>query len=88
MPSKPQRLFVTSDLAPGASVELDPAQAHYLINVLRCKTGEEVLLFNGKDGEWLGRLERGGQETAQSLPLPSRPGSKFRRLTCIICSRR
>ena len=53
MPSKPQRLFVTSDLAPGASVELDPTQAHYLINVLRCKTGEEVLLF-GKDGEWLG----------------------------------
>ena len=54
MPSKPQRLFVTSDLTSGASVELDPAQAHYLINVLRCKAGEEILLFNGKDGEWLG----------------------------------
>lgn len=56
MPSKPQRLFVTSDLAPGASVELDPAQAHYLINVLRCKTGDDILLFNGRDGEWLGGL--------------------------------
>ena len=63
MPSKPQRLFVTSDLAPGASLELDPAQAHYLINVLRCKTGEEFLLFNGKDGEWLGSLSTAAKKT-------------------------
>lgn len=64
MPSKPQRLFVTSDLAPGASVELDPAQAHYLITVLRCKTGEEILLFNGKDGEWLGGLNAAPKKRA------------------------
>ena len=79
MPSKPQRLFVTSDLAPGASVELDPAQAHYLINVLRCKTGEEVLLFNGKDGEWLGGLSAAAKkraivsltrQTRQQIPPP------------------
>jgi 16S rRNA (uracil1498-N3)-methyltransferase len=79
MPSKPQRLFVTSDLAPGASVELDPAQAHYLINVLRCKTGEEVLLFNGKDGEWLGSLGAAAKkraivnltrQTRQQIPPP------------------
>ncbi|HEV3242032.1 MAG TPA: 16S rRNA (uracil(1498)-N(3))-methyltransferase [Methyloceanibacter sp.] len=56
MPSKPQRLFVTSRLAAGASVELDPPQAHYLINVLRCKAGDGVLLFNGEDGEWSGSL--------------------------------
>ncbi len=79
MPSKPQRLFVTSDLAPGASVELDPAQAHYLINVLRCKAGEEILLFNGKDGEWLGGLSAATkkraivsliQQTRQQIPAP------------------
>lgn len=79
MPSKPQRLFVSSDLAPGASVELDPAQAHYLINVLRCKAGEEILLFNGKDGEWLGGLSAATkkraivsliQQTRQQIPAP------------------
>ena len=79
MPSKPQRLFVTSDLAPGASVELDPAQAHYLINVLRCKAGEEILLFNGKDGEWLGGLSAATkkraivsliQQTRRQIPAP------------------
>jgi 16S rRNA (uracil1498-N3)-methyltransferase len=56
MASKPQRLFVGPRLEPEAEIELPPAQAHYLINVLRCKTGDEVLLFNGKDGEWLGRI--------------------------------
>jgi 16S rRNA (uracil1498-N3)-methyltransferase len=79
MPSKPQRLFVTSELAPGASVELGPTQAHYLINVLRCKTGEEVLLFNGKDGEWLGGLSAAvkkraivtlARQTRQQIPPP------------------
>ena len=64
MPSKPQRLFVTSDLVPGASVELPPPQAHYLINVLRCKAGEEILLFNGRDGEWLGGLSAATKKRA------------------------
>jgi 16S rRNA (uracil1498-N3)-methyltransferase len=52
MASKLQRLFVKSRLRPAAEVELGPAQAHYLINVLRCKTGDHFLLFNGEDGEW------------------------------------
>ncbi len=56
MKSKLQRLFVKSPLRPKAEIELAPEQAHYLINVLRCKTGDEILLFNGEDGEWLGRI--------------------------------
>lgn len=52
MASKLQRLFVKSRLRPAAEVELEPAQAHYLINVLRCKSGDHFLLFNGEDGEW------------------------------------
>ena len=56
MPAKPQRLFIRSGLRPGASVELDPLQAHYLINVLRCKVEDDILLFNGEDGEWRGTL--------------------------------
>jgi 16S rRNA (uracil1498-N3)-methyltransferase len=52
MASKLQRLFVKSRLRPAAEVELEPRQAHYLINVLRCKTGDHFLLFNGEDGEW------------------------------------
>ena len=47
MASKPQRLFVEQRLETFGEIELDQAQAHYLITVLRCKAGEEVLLFNG-----------------------------------------
>jgi 16S rRNA (uracil1498-N3)-methyltransferase len=56
MPSKPQRLFVQPSLITKAEIALEPPQAHYLINVLRCKTGDAVLLFNGRDGEWRGFL--------------------------------
>lgn len=56
MTSKLQRLFVRSPLQPGAQVELGRSQAHYLTNVLRCKAGDEVLLFNGEDGEWRGAI--------------------------------
>jgi 16S rRNA (uracil1498-N3)-methyltransferase len=60
-----QRLYVTSDLGDGAHVILDSAQAHYLANVLRLPIGGEVLLFNGRDGEWIAHLnsasKKGGQ---------------------------
>jgi 16S rRNA (uracil1498-N3)-methyltransferase len=46
------RLFVEAPLAAGASVELDRGQANYLVNALRLTSGDAVLLFNGRDGEW------------------------------------
>ena len=56
MSSKLQRLFVEAPLATGAEIELDPAHAHYLIDVLRSKGGDHVLVFNGRDGEWRAEL--------------------------------
>jgi 16S rRNA (uracil1498-N3)-methyltransferase len=50
------RLYVTSQLAEGARVPLDRAQAHYLGAVLRLKSGDRVLVFNGSDGEWSATL--------------------------------
>ncbi len=46
------RLFVEDDLAPGGALTLDGPRAHYLRDVLRLGVGAEVLLFNGRDGEW------------------------------------
>ena len=46
------RLFVESRLYAGAAVVPDEKQIHYLKNVMRCDVGEQVLLFNGQDGEW------------------------------------
>jgi 16S rRNA (uracil1498-N3)-methyltransferase len=55
------RLYVSLRLAAGAGIALDPAQANYLGNVLRLKTGDSVLVFNGRDGEWRGALARTGK---------------------------
>ena len=59
------RLFVEASLGQGATVSLGAAQAHYLVNVLRLKTGDRVLAFNGRDGEWRTMLE--AKERAASL---------------------
>ena len=46
------RLFVIADLSSDGRVELSGDHVHYLANVLRLKIGDEVILFNGRDGEW------------------------------------
>jgi len=51
------RLNVPDDLAPGVSLDLSTAQAHYLRNVLRLPVGAAIALFNGRDGEWRGRID-------------------------------
>ena len=55
------RLYLDRPLAAGASIALDAAQANYLGTVLRMKTGDSVLVFNGRDGEWRGTLTGAGK---------------------------
>ncbi|HEX5210292.1 MAG TPA: 16S rRNA (uracil(1498)-N(3))-methyltransferase [Pseudolabrys sp.] len=55
------RLYLTAPLQNGEEVTLDRAQGNYLRNVLRLKQGDEVLLFNGRDGEWRARLAGSGK---------------------------
>jgi 16S rRNA (uracil1498-N3)-methyltransferase len=50
------RLFVEAPLQQGAEVTLNAAQSHYLGTVLRLQSGERVLVFNGRDGEWAASL--------------------------------
>ncbi|HET7718091.1 MAG TPA: 16S rRNA (uracil(1498)-N(3))-methyltransferase [Bauldia sp.] len=56
-----QRLFVRAVLAPGARVDLDRAQAHYLVHVLRLEDGAALLVFNGRDGEFRATLSSAGR---------------------------
>jgi 16S rRNA (uracil1498-N3)-methyltransferase len=51
-----QRLFVEADLERGAQVELTREQSNYLLNVLRLGEGDVIHVFNGRHGEWSGRL--------------------------------
>jgi 16S rRNA (uracil1498-N3)-methyltransferase len=49
---KMQRLFVPDDLAGDAEFDAGQQQSHYLMHVLRLGEGAEILVFNGRDGEW------------------------------------
>ena len=51
-----ERLFVDAPLGAGKAVECTSQQAHYLLNVLRLKSRDTILVFNGRDGEWKATL--------------------------------
>ena len=55
------RVCLDAPLAAGQTVSFDRGQANYLANVLRLKQGDELLLFNGRDGEWQARLAGAGK---------------------------
>ena len=59
--SKRPRLFIEGALAKGGTLAATPDHAHYLLNVMRRAAGAEVLLFNGRDGEWRARLDVPGK---------------------------
>ena len=59
-----QRLFVEADLAEAATVACSSAQANYLKNVLRLKAGDDILVFNGRDGEWRSQIAEAGKRGA------------------------
>lgn len=55
------RLYVAGDLGANMAVALGEGQTHYLLHVLRAKAGNRVLLFNGRDGEWLAEISQAGK---------------------------
>lgn len=73
-----ERLFIDDDLAVGRRVELAPPQAHYLTGVLRLKPGARLLVFNGRDGEWVATLaethKRGAVLAIESQARPQDAG--------------
>jgi 16S rRNA (uracil1498-N3)-methyltransferase len=76
---KMQRLFVPDDLAVEVELDASTAQSHYLSHVLRLVEGAELLVFNGRDGEWLARVTARSKKgvtlstTEQTRPQPPRP---------------
>ncbi len=51
------RLLVAGDLQEGGEVSLRAGQVHQLRTVLRLGEGDRILVFNGRDGEWLASIE-------------------------------
>ena len=61
------RLFVDAPLSAGQTVPLERNQSNYLGNVLRLAAGEQVLVFNGRDGEWQAQIV--GRKRPDSLEI-------------------
>jgi len=70
------RIYLEVPLAAGQEVPLD--QANYLRNALRLDSGDDLLLFNGRDGEWRAKIATSGKrsltaavrELARAQPQP------------------
>ncbi len=56
--TKTVRVFTTQNLGEGLSLSLDGDTHHYLRNVMRTVEGQPLRIFNGRDGEFVGRVER------------------------------
>ena len=69
-----QRLFVDADLAEGARAPVSKEQSNYLLNVLRLRDGDPLLVFNGRHGEWRARLAcLSRKEAALAIETLERP---------------
>jgi 16S rRNA (uracil1498-N3)-methyltransferase len=60
---KTPRCYTSNALQEGRSIELETTSSHHLVNVLRMRAGQEIILFNGQGGEFTARIEEAGKKT-------------------------
>jgi 16S rRNA (uracil1498-N3)-methyltransferase len=72
------RLFVPHELKLAAAFPLDDGQSRYLTSVMRQGVGDEILAFNGRDGEWRCAIAQVGKRfvilEARALARPQAQG--------------
>lgn len=61
------RVFVARPLVSGERVELPEDAAHHLVQVLRRKPGDPLVLFNGEGGEFEAQLDAAGKRGATAV---------------------
>jgi 16S rRNA (uracil1498-N3)-methyltransferase len=71
-----QRLFIDRRLGVDAMHSCTKDQSNYLRNVLRLNEGDEILVFNGCDGEWRARFAQHGKRDCDLVLI-----EKFREQT-------
>src|ERR1700733_15270926 len=71
------RLFVDTALESGTAVALERDQSNYLGNVLRLKAGDSILVFNGRDGEWLASISRRKRPDGLEIESKTRPQDRL-----------
>jgi 16S rRNA (uracil1498-N3)-methyltransferase len=59
------RLYIDQPLAEGQELPLSREASHYVASVMRRRVGDELRLFNGRDGEWLSHIIRVDRKAVQ-----------------------
>ena len=59
------RLYVTPELSAGAAVAPTLDQSRYLTQVMRLGVGDDLLVFNGRDGEWRAKVAVRGKKSVR-----------------------
>lgn len=62
MRDKP-RLFIDIDLAIGQEITLSKEQSHYIANVMRKNIGDEICVFDGKNGEFDAKITQASKKS-------------------------
>jgi 16S rRNA (uracil1498-N3)-methyltransferase len=63
------RVYVDKPLAVGRKVHLDSRAHHYLVKVLRLRTGAGVMLFNGQGGEFAATLTQASHHESNTATI-------------------
>jgi 16S rRNA (uracil1498-N3)-methyltransferase len=71
------RLFVDAPLKAGDRITLERNQSNYLGNVMRLATGERILVFNGRDGEWQAAIEGRKRPDGLLIVAQTRPQDRL-----------
>ena len=78
------RLFVEEKLFQGAELTLNKNHSHYLCKVLRLSTDNNLLIFNGIDGEWLYKITTANPKATVAVAFKlARPQISTRKLSLI-----
>ncbi|MGA2188915.1 MAG: 16S rRNA (uracil(1498)-N(3))-methyltransferase [Steroidobacteraceae bacterium] len=81
------RVYVDAPLAPGSLVELPKDTASHLAKVLRARSGDQIILFNGDGREYAGAVEsvRGARVAASVGPIADVDRESPLELTLVQC---
>jgi len=82
------RLYVTPDLGPATPIAPMPEQSRYLTGVMRLTQGDDILVFNGRDGEWRATIteftKRGVVLTCQEQVRPQSLGPDLELIVAVV----
>lgn len=63
------RLYFDGTLAEGMGIDFPANKAHYLANVMRVKTGDNIFVFNGKDGQFQAEISCATKKNVSAVAI-------------------